>query len=53
VLGLELLEPPHELVELGVGDLRLIQDVIKVFVALDLFAELVDLLGDTLNHKRL
>jgi hypothetical protein len=44
-LGKLLLQPPklpHELVVLGVGDLRLVQDVVAVVVMVDLLAKLLD-----------
>jgi hypothetical protein len=45
VLRLEPLELAHQRVELGVGDLRIAQDVVALFVVADLTAELVDAFG--------
>jgi hypothetical protein len=43
VLGFEGLEPAHERVVFGVGNLGSVQDVILVFVVAELFRELLDL----------
>ena len=43
VLGFQGLEPAHERVVFGVGDLRSVEDVVLMFVAAELFAELLDL----------
>src|ERR1019366_2463134 len=43
VLGFQGLEPAHERVIFGVGDLRSVEDVILVFVVADLFGKLLDL----------
>jgi hypothetical protein len=42
VLGLEPLELVHQRVELGVGELGIVQDVVALFVVADLAAEFVD-----------
>ncbi len=46
VFALEPLELFHERVELAVGDLRLVLDVVEVVVAVDLLAKLLDSAGD-------
>ena len=43
MLGLKLLQLAHEQVELGVGQLGVVEDVIAVFVMADLVAQFVDL----------
>jgi len=42
MLRLERMQVPHQRVVLGVTDLRLVQNVIEMFVAPQLFAELFD-----------
>ena len=42
VLRFQLLEPPHERVVFGVGDFRLVENVVQVLVAAKLFPELLD-----------
>jgi hypothetical protein len=43
MLGFQGLEPAHELVVFGVRDLRVVQDIVLVFVVAEFFAELLDL----------
>ena len=45
MLGLELLEPLHEPVERGVGNFRIVRDVIEVLIPANLLAETFDLFG--------
>ena len=42
IFGLEALELPHQRIEFSVGDLRIVQDVVALFVMPDEYAELVD-----------
>ncbi len=47
-VGVRLLEPgegPHQLVELGVRDLRIVEDVVALFVIPDALAKISNLLG--------
>jgi len=44
-LRLKVLQLPHQLVELGIADLRLVEDVIQIFVVPDLFAQRLNLFG--------
>jgi hypothetical protein len=46
MLGLEILELLHQLVEFGVADLRLIENVVEILVVTDLLAESFDLFLD-------
>ena len=50
VVGFEALQLAHEVVEVGVGDRRLVEDVIEVLVVADLVAEGVDLFLDGVGH---
>ena len=43
---LDFLQLNHELVELGVGNLGIVEDVVEIFVVADFFPEGVDLLFD-------
>jgi hypothetical protein len=43
MLSLKLLQLPHEGIKLGVTDLRLVENVIKIFVVPNLLAESFDL----------
>ena len=52
VLVLERLELVEEPVELGVGDLRLVEHVVEVEVVVDLLAQVVELLPDALLRAR-
>jgi len=48
VLFLEFLEAPHQPVILGVGDFRLVEDVVAVVVVFDLSSEFFDFCHDLL-----
>jgi hypothetical protein len=39
MFALDLLEPAHQLVVFGVGDFRIVQDVVAMVVAIDLIAQ--------------
>ena len=52
VVGFEALQLAHEVVEVGVGDRRLVEDVIEVLVVADLVAEGVDLAAEG-RHRAL
>src|SRR5271166_126039 len=43
MLSFEVLQLPHQLVEFGVADLRLVQDVVAILVMADFFAKSFDL----------
>ena len=43
MLGFQVLQLLHQLVEVEVADFRLVEDVVEVFVVADFFAEGVDL----------
>jgi hypothetical protein len=48
MFGLQVFQLPHQLVEFGVGNLGLVDNVIQVFVVADFLTEGVDLLLDKL-----
>src|SRR3989441_9499914 len=50
MLAFQLLQLVHELVEVGVGDLRIVEHVIAVLVVADFVAEGFDLLFDVLGR---
>ncbi len=54
VLGLKVFELLHQLVEIQIADLGLIEDVIEIFVVANLFAESFDLLFGVFwgRHRR-
>jgi len=53
MLTLQVLEPPHELVELEIRDLRIIQHIVAVLVVTDLVAELLDFAFNAAVHGSL
>ena len=50
VLGLEPLELVHQRVELGVGDLRLVEDVVALFVVANQSPEFCDAFGGIMTQ---
>src|ERR1700688_3892685 len=46
ILGLKVFQLPHQLVELGAAVLRMVEDVIQIFVVANFFAEGFDLFFD-------
>jgi hypothetical protein len=53
MLTLQGLEPPHELVELEIRDLRIIEDVVAVLMVADLVAKRLDFLLSACGHRSL
>ena len=53
MLGFELLQLVHQLVEFSVADLRIVKNVIAIFVVPDLVAERFDILRRCSHRKRL
>jgi hypothetical protein len=50
MFAFELLQLAHQLIEVKIGDDRLIQDIVAVFVFTDLLAEVFDMRSDGLVH---
>jgi hypothetical protein len=50
VFGFEALEFAHEVVEFGVGDRGLVEDVVEVLVVADFFAEGFEFFLDGVGH---
>ena len=46
MLGFEVLQLLHQLVEFGVADFGIVEDVIEIFVVADFFAQSLDLFFD-------
>ena len=52
MLSFELLQLVHELVELGVGDLRIVEHVVAVFVVPNFIAQRFDLFLHIFFHRK-
>ena len=50
VLALPVLEPPHQAVEFGVGNLRVVKHIVTVLVVSNLLAQFFHLFFNTLRH---
>ena len=51
VLGFEVLQLLHQLVEFGIADFGIVENVIEIFVVADLFAKGFDLFFDVFRRR--